>query len=64
MSGRHDFNEFTKDFTPERRKRIDARKLELREAAAQTGDEISGEDNCGEPGSNDRIPARQTDEIL
>lgn len=32
MSGRHAFNELTKDFTPERRGRIDGRKTELRAA--------------------------------
>ena len=32
MSGRHAFNELTKDFTPERRGRIDGRKAELRAA--------------------------------
>ena len=32
MSGRHAFNELTKDFTPERRGRIDGRKMELRAA--------------------------------
>ena len=30
MSGRHPFDELTKDFTPERRARVDARKAELR----------------------------------
>ncbi len=64
MSGRHAFSELTKDYRPERRKRIDARKLELREAAAQTCDELSGDNNCGEPGSDERIPAKQTNEIL
>ena len=29
MSGRHSFSELTKDFTPERRSRIDAMKAEL-----------------------------------
>ena len=29
MSGRHPFNELTKDFTPERRRRIDDLKTEL-----------------------------------
>ena len=29
MSGRHPFSELTKDFTPERRRRIDAMKREL-----------------------------------
>ena len=29
MSGRHPFSELTKDFTPERRQRIDAIKSEL-----------------------------------
>ena len=29
MSGRHPFNELTKDFTPERRQRIEAMKSEL-----------------------------------
>ena len=32
MSGRHGFDELTKDFTPERRARVDARKAELRAA--------------------------------
>ena len=32
MSGRHLFGELTKDFTPERRARVDARKAELRAA--------------------------------
>jgi transcriptional regulator with XRE-family HTH domain len=32
MSGRHRFGELTKDFTPERRARVDARKAELRAA--------------------------------
>ncbi|MDE0060421.1 MAG: XRE family transcriptional regulator [Defluviicoccus sp.] len=32
MSGRHAFNELTRDFTPERRARVDARKAELRAA--------------------------------
>ena len=32
MSGKHAFNELTKDFTPERRARVDARKFELRTA--------------------------------
>ena len=32
MSGRHAFNELTKDFTPERRTRVDGRKAELRAA--------------------------------
>ena len=32
MSGRHPFDELTKDFTPERRARVDARKAELRAA--------------------------------
>ena len=32
MSGRHAFNELTKDFTPERRGRINGRKMELRAA--------------------------------
>ena len=32
MSGRHVFNELTKDFTPERRARVDGRKAELRAA--------------------------------
>ena len=32
MSGRHAFNELTKDFTPERRARVDGRKAELRAA--------------------------------
>ena len=32
MSGRHTFDELTKDFTPERRARVDARKSELRTA--------------------------------
>ena len=32
MSGRHAFDELTKDFTPERRARVDARKSELRAA--------------------------------
>ena len=30
MSGRHPFRELTKDFTPERRRRVDAIKRELR----------------------------------
>ena len=34
MSGRQAFNELTKDFTPERRARVDARKAELRAAMA------------------------------
>ena len=29
MSGRHQFQELTKDFTPERRRRVDAKKAEL-----------------------------------
>ena len=29
MSGRHQLSELTKDFTPERRRRVDARKAEL-----------------------------------
>ena len=32
MSGRHAFDELTKDFTPERRARVDARKAGLRAA--------------------------------
>lgn len=32
MSGRHDFGRLTKDFSPERRARVDARKAELRAA--------------------------------
>lgn len=32
MSGRHPFSQLTKDFAPERRKRIDARKDRLRAA--------------------------------
>ena len=32
MSGRHLFGELTKDFTPERRARVDARKAKLRAA--------------------------------
>ena len=32
MSGRHLFGDLTKDFTPERRARVDARKAELRAA--------------------------------
>ena len=32
ISGRHLFGELTKDFTPERRARVDARKTELRAA--------------------------------
>lgn len=32
MSGRHAFDELTKDFTPERLARVDARKAELRAA--------------------------------
>jgi len=32
MSGRRPFNDLTKDFTPERRKRVEARKAELRAA--------------------------------
>ena len=32
MSGRHLFSELTKDFTPERRARVEARKAELRAA--------------------------------
>lgn len=32
MSGRHAFDELTKDFAPERRARVDARKSELRMA--------------------------------
>ena len=32
MSGRHAFDELTKDFTPERRARADARKAERRAA--------------------------------
>ena len=32
MSGRQAFDELTKDFTPERRARVDARKAELRAA--------------------------------
>ena len=32
MSGRHGFDELTKDFTPERRARVDARKAGLRAA--------------------------------
>ena len=32
MSGRHPFSELTKDFTPERRQRIEAKKAELRAA--------------------------------
>ena len=32
MSGRHTFNDLTKDFTPPRRARIDARKAQLRAA--------------------------------
>lgn len=30
MSGRHQFKGLTKDFTPERRRRVDAKKVELR----------------------------------
>ena len=29
MSGRHEFQELTRDFTPERRRRVDAKKVEL-----------------------------------
>jgi predicted transcriptional regulator len=29
MSGRHQFQELTRDFTPERRRRVDAKKAEL-----------------------------------
>ena len=29
MSGRHQFRELTRDFTPERRRRVDAKKAEL-----------------------------------
>lgn len=29
MSGRHEFQELTKDFTPERRRRVEAKKSEL-----------------------------------
>ncbi len=32
MSGRHPFENLTRDFGPERRARVDARKAELREA--------------------------------
>ena len=32
MSGRRPFSELTKDFTPERRRRIEAKKAELRAA--------------------------------
>jgi len=32
MSGRHPFEKLTKDFTPRRRARVNARKAELREA--------------------------------
>jgi len=32
MSGRHAFRDLTKDFTPERRARVEARKAELRAA--------------------------------
>ena len=32
MSGRHPFENLTRDFSPERRARVDARKVELREA--------------------------------
>ena len=32
MSGRHAFDKLTRDFTPERRARVDARKAELRAA--------------------------------
>lgn len=32
MSGRHLFGELTMDFTPERRARVDVRKMELRAA--------------------------------
>ena len=32
MSGRHLFSELTKNFAPERRARVDGRKVELREA--------------------------------
>ena len=32
MSGRHPFKKLTRDFTPERRARVAARKSELREA--------------------------------
>ena len=32
MSGRHQFDELTKDFTPERRARVEDRKAELRAA--------------------------------
>jgi transcriptional regulator with XRE-family HTH domain len=32
MSGRHQFHDLTKDFTPERRARINSRKAELRAA--------------------------------
>ena len=32
MSGRHPFHDLTKDFTPERRTRVDARKAEFRAA--------------------------------
>ena len=32
MGGRHLFDELTKDFTPERKERVEARKAELRAA--------------------------------
>ena len=32
MSGRHDFDELTKGFSPDRRKRVETRKAELRAA--------------------------------
>ena len=47
MTGRHPFGELTRDFTPERRRRVDAMKRELlaemplhglREARARDGD--------------------------
>ena len=57
MSGRHPFNELTKDFTPERRQRIEAMrnkllaKMPLQEVAPGTGidPKVLGEDSESKP---------------
>ena len=58
MSGRHPFNELTKDFTPERRQRIEAMKIELlaemplhelRRARALTQRELAATLNVNQP---------------
>lgn len=58
MSGRHPFSELTKDFTPERRRRIKAMKNklladmplhELRRARALTQRELAGALNVNQP---------------